>query len=173
MENILVKEYQLPKEIVDELGENKVDLSMIEVCNFIEANKQHHLWYGGDIVKIKYKDIDIFIAALGNINITLLGKDTERELFHVKDKFNSGNAYQSLSRYIENDKELKQIIKNEHLKYKLHVFSDCNWWEAYVGYNGERHDIMWDLDADTLTEAIIKTFKELDEIYGFFEENYM
>ena len=90
MENILVKEYQLPKEIVDELGENKVDLSMIEVCNFIEANKQHHLWYGGDIVKIKYKDIDIFIAALGNINITLLGKDTERELFHVKDKLTVG-----------------------------------------------------------------------------------
>lgn len=32
---------------------------------------------------------------------------------------------------------------------------------------------MWDLDADTLTEVIIETFKELDEIYGFFEENYM
>ena len=43
-------------------------------------------------------------------------------------------------------------------------------WECYIGYNGERYDITWDLDANTLTEAIIETFKELDEIYGFLKK---
>lgn len=173
MENRIIKECKLPEIIIEELKAKGVDLSTIEVCDFIEANKQYHLWYGGDAVKIQYKNIDIFIAALGDINIALFDKSNNRQLFHVKDRFNSGSIYQDLSQYVKNDEELKKIMLNKHPKYEFNVFHDCNWWECYIGYNGERYDITWDLDADTLTEAIIETFKELDEIYDFFEENYM
>lgn len=48
-----------------------------------------------------------------------------------------------------------------------------NWWEAYIGYNGKKYDIMWDLDAENVAEAIIEILKDLDNIYEFFRENYI
>lgn len=173
MENMLMKEYQLPKAIIDEFEEKGINSSALKVLNFIEVHKQHHLWYSGDVIMFNHEEIDIFLSALGAINITLLDKVNNEELVHIKDKFNSGKAYDELSRFIKNDMELKQIILGKHPKYELHVFTEMNWWEAYIGYNGEKYDIMWDLDADTVTEAIIEVFKDLDSIYEFFSESYI
>lgn len=173
MENMLMKEYQLPEIIVDKLEEKGVNFSALKFLDFIEGHKQHHLWYSGDVIMFNHEEIDIFLSALGAINITLLDKVNNEELVHIKNKFNSGKAYDELSRFIKNDMELKQIILGEHPKYEFHVFTDMNWWEAYIGYNGKKYDIMWDLDAENVTEAIIEILKDLDNIYEFFRENYI
>ena len=170
MENILDAGYKLPESIKKELIEEGIDISNIELCTFIEEDKQSHLWYGGDVVKFNYKDAIIYIAAIGDVIISFKDKNDDL-LFYVKDKCNRGNIYQDLSHYVENDEELLKILLEEHPKYQFGSFDSKNWWEAYVVYDGKIYDLMWDLDAYTITEAIIETYKERDRIYSLLMEN--
>ena len=68
--------------------------------------------------------------------------------------------------YLKNDKDLYKAIENGDL-----IIDDNNWWECFiVDRQGNFHDLMWALDADTITEAIEEVKAGFDEMIKYIEE---
>ena len=71
--------------------------------------------------------------------------------------------------YLKNDEELYAAIDNGDL-----IFDYNNWWECFIiDPQGNWHDLMWDLDASYLDEAIEEVKSGLDEMIAYIEEEYV
>ena len=124
---------------------NEVKVTIIDL---IDDQHKSHYWYGGQCAKIEYKGYTFSIEAVGDV-YWYCNKDGDISDCY-KDKNNSGRFYGEMSYYYKNDDELYEAIDKGEL-----VFDYNNWWECFVyDKNGEFHDLMWDLDASNLDEAI-------------------
>ena len=124
---------------------NKIE---IKIADYIDDQHKSHYWYGGSCAVIKYKGYTFSIEAIGDVYWRYVENGEMSECF--KDKNNSGRFYVEMSYYYKNDDELYEAINKGEL-----VFDYNNWWECFVyDKNGEFHDLMWDLDASYLDEAI-------------------
>lgn len=154
----------LPKKISEKLVKNGVDLNTIEICQLAEDDKQMHYWYGGNVIDIKYRDAIFTIQAIGDVKFTLYDKKNNEELFYVNDKRNGGILYQELNGYIENDEELLILLTGKHLKYTCEIDNN-NWWECGVIRDNQYNDLMWVLDANTISDAIIEVYDDMEDAY--------
>jgi hypothetical protein len=154
----------LPKKISEKLVKNGVDLNTIEICQLAEDDKQMHYWYGGNVIDIKYRDAIFTIQAIGDIRFTLFDREDDRQLFYVKDKTNGGFLYQDLSEYINSDEELMSLLMGEHPKYTCEIENN-NWWECGIIRDAEYNDLMWDLESDTISDAILEVYFDMENAY--------
>ena len=140
---------------------NKVE---IKIVDYIDDQHRSHYWYGGQCAVIKYKGYTFSIEAIGDVYWTYLDDGSESECF--KDKNNGGIFYGEMSWRFKNDDELYEAIDKGEL-----TFDNNNWWECFVyDKDGEFHDLMWDLDASYLDEAIQEVEANLDNMIAYIEE---
>ena len=114
----------------------------------IYENRQHCLWYGGNIATAEYKGIEVYIEANGDIYADLYDKNGEY-ITHTKDKGNNGNFFHDMRDYIKNDEELIECLGLNDLdsekEPRLRV-TDNNWIE-YSLYDTKK-EIWVDLGLD-------------------------
>lgn len=136
----------------------------VTITDYIDDEHKSHYWYGGQCAKIEYKDYIFSIEAIGDVYCDYV-KDG-RVLEYIKDKNNAGIFYNEMCGYLKNDQELYDAIDNDEL-----IFDNNNWWECFViDPQGNFHDLMWDLDASYLDEAIQEIKEQLDEMIKYIEE---
>ena len=141
---------------------NEVD---VIIKNFIDEQHKSHYWYGGQCAVIKYKGYTFSIEAIGDV-YWYTNKDGDISDCY-KDKNNSGRFYGEMSYCYKNDNELYDAIDKGEL-----VFDYNNWWECYVyDKDGNFHDLMWDLDASYLDEAIEEAKNQLDAMIAYIEDD--
>lgn len=121
---------------------------------FFDENRQNSLWHGGDMVRIELPIGQFIISADGDVYVSLFRTEDSTELFYVKDKNNRGELGTELLPYVKTDEELMLILNDEHPDYTFDM-SHNNWWECYaITKEGKFRDLMWALDADTLSDAV-------------------
>ena len=145
----------------------------------IKQTQQNSLWYGGEILTLKKDGYTCHIYALGNVIGSIYKIDAKgniiSELAYVKDKINLGNFGDELRNYIRNDDELQKAVqgfkrKNEKHGYKIEL-SNNNWWEVFVtSPDGVYHDLMWNLESDTIKDALTEVLDQLNELKKATEE---
>ena len=135
----------------------------LEKNDKIKENRMHHFWHGGIVVTLKHKGYKFRIEAIGDVGCTLY--EDKEELAFVKDEANRGSFYNVMDTHIKNDEELQKILDNETETGKHLNIENNNWWECFiVDKEGNFHDVMWDLDADTIKEAIEEVQINMDRI---------
>lgn len=135
----------------------------IAVSKYVMDNRKSHFWYGGDAAKIEIGECKLFIEATGDVFANLYDKkDPENWLECIGDKYNQGVFGEVIQHYIDNDKELEQLLNDEHPLYTLDLINN-NWWECFVEYSNRHYDLMWNLEATYLDEAIEEVLTGLEE----------
>ncbi len=143
------------KKKVRKLG-GELDVEMID------TKHQNNLWYGGDVAEIKYKNHRLIIAAIGDVRVEVYDENDEY-VGYVKDKSNAGTFYSEFRHFIRDDKHLGELIRNNHI-----IFDNNNWWECFMYLpDGTFVDMMMNLDADFISEAILEVAEVMDEILEY------
>ena len=136
----------------------------VSISDFIDNDRQSHYWYGGECARIKHNGYTAIIEANGDIYAEYAPNG--EYVTCVKDKSNSGSFYNEMNYYLKNDKDLYKANENGDL-----IIDDNNWWECFiVDRQGNFYDLMWALDADTITEAIEEVKAGFDEMIKYIEE---
>lgn len=136
----------------------------LEGSAFNDLNRQHSLWYGGDMVSIAYRGYRFIVSAVGDVIATLTRKSDNVELCDIRDKGNAGRFGQEITSYIKIDAELKQLLADNHPQYQLDL-TDNNWWECFCyDPQGQFHDLMLALDSDGIIDAVVETAVAMDSI---------
>ena len=135
----------------------------VKIMDLIDNDHKSHYWYGGQCAWIKYKGYTFSIEAIGDV---YWYRQKDGDISDVyKDKNNAGRFYGEMSYLYKNDDELYEAIDKGEL-----VFDYNNWWECFVyGPDGEFHDLMWDLDASYLDDAIEEVKEQLDDMIKYIE----
>ena len=137
----------------------------VTITDLIDEEHKSHYWYGGQCAKIEYKGYTFSIEAIGDVYCDYYVEGILTE--YIKDKNNAGIFYNEMCHHLKNDNELYDSIDKDELIFDYH-----NWWECFViDTKGNFHDLMWDLDADYLDEAIEEVKEQLDEMIKYIEEN--
>lgn len=137
---------------------------ILTITDIIDDKHLSHFWYGGQCAKIEHKGYIASIEAIGDVYAEYAPNGEYKT--HIKDKNNAGVFYHEMCSYIRDDAELYKAIENEDL-----VFDHNNWWECFIiDPQGNFHDLMWNLDADFLGEAIEEVKAGLDEMIKYIEE---
>ena len=97
---------------INELKEtaNKLGLIDFEVSTIYE-NRQHCLWYGGEIARFYYDHYLVTIEVAGDVYATLNDEHGEY-ITHTKDKGNNGNFFYNMRDYIPDDETLECYLNN-------------------------------------------------------------
>lgn len=133
----------------------------IKITDKIDDQHLSHCWYGGQCATIKHRGYTFSIEAIGDVCFEYKGGSM------FKDKNNTGKLYSELCSYIKDDNALYKAIENNEL-----VFDANNWWECFVyDPEGGFHDIMWCLDASSLTDAIEEVKESIDDIIEQIKED--
>lgn len=136
----------------------------VSISDFIDNDHQSHYWYGGECARIEHNGYVAIIEANGDIYAEYAPNGEYKT--HIKDKNNAGEFYNEMHYYFKNDDELYAAIDNGDL-----TFDYNNWWECFIiDPQGNWHDLMWDLDASCLDEAIEEVKSGLDEMIKYIEE---
>jgi len=144
----------------------------IEICfnDSISLRRLDCLWYGGNVVDIKYKGYTFQIEAVGDVYVDLYSARGGKHKCYVKDKNNGGNLISEMFSYFRSDKVLHNTLSDEPKRYRLEM-QHGNWWECFVtDPAGRFHDLLWALDEDNLFKAIGEVLAGLDEIIEILEE---
>ena len=136
----------------------------VKITDRIDDNHLCHLWYGGECARIKHKRYTALIEAIGDVYAVYAPNGEYKT--HIKDKNNAAIFYSEMKQYIKDDKELLAAIEKGDL-----ILEHNNWWECFIiDPQGNFHDLMWDLDATTLDEAIEEVKENLSKMIKYVEE---
>lgn len=142
----------------------------IQFVGSISLRRMDSLWYGGDMVEVKYKGYSFHIEAIGDVYADLYTAPDNRQLCYVKDKNNNGNFSSEMLSYFRSDRALTAVLSGESHRYRLDMQHN-NWWECFVtDPKGVYHDLMWNLDEDNLFHAIAEVLCGADEVISDMEE---
>ena len=138
----------------------------VAITDFIDNNHRSHYWYGGECAIIEHNGYTALIKAIGDVYVEYAPNGEYKA--YVKDKNNTGLFYDEMNYYFKNDEELYAAINNGDL-----LIDHNNWWECFiVDPQGNFHDLMWNLDADYLDEAIKEAQEGLDEAIEYINKKY-
>lgn len=140
------------KEILEEIRKTELDFKILN--ENLDDNRQMHLWYGGPVLKFFYKDYEIIIEAVGDVDFTLKsykGNDG----FHVIDKQNAGLLGELIIKHFQNDYQLHTLLEtglgdpNYDAYYKK-----MNHWQYRIRNKKYPEDTIVDSDSYVLTNVI-------------------
>ena len=156
----------------------------LEIYDFPENDRQMHYWYGGTVATLIDMETNesYYLVANGDVRATYFDENGNEAAF-VKDKNNRALFYSQMADFIDDDKQLDQLIENgyEGINPRLEIDNN-NWFEIFSDYEDKSNFeevIDADLYLDALEEAldIITSFKmdfyvnaleeELDTITSF------
>ena len=133
----------------------------VKVTDRIDDNHLCHLWYGGECAHIEHNGFIALIKAIGDVYAEYAPNG--ELVAYVKDKNNAAVFRSEMNSYFKDDKELLAAIENGDL-----ILDHNNWWECFIiDPHGNFHDLMWDLDATTLDEAIEEVKENLEEMIEY------
>ena len=136
----------------------------VKITDLIDNDHRSHYWYGGECARIEHNGYTAIIEAIGDVYVEYAPNGEYKT--HIKDKNNAGVFYNEMHYYLKNDDELYAAIDNGDL-----IFDHNNWWEcSIIDPQGNWHDLMWDLYASYLDEAIEEVKSGLDEMIKYIEE---
>ena len=142
-----------------------------QIDSTVTPEKQAHYWYGGEMATIEAGGYKFHIEAIGDVyadlfkpsSLTDEALDWDNCIEHIKDKRNGGAFGEIISYYIKNDEELAKLMDDGHPVYRLKL-DYANWWECSVtDPEGSWHDLMWNLDATGLNDAIEEVLEALQD----------
>ena len=155
--------------------EKQFGISNLRFENSLSENRLKDLWYGGTIIAFDYKDKEVHISAIGDVDCELYwlenGKIIDNE--NIVDKSESGYLGTVLWEHgIRNDNEIystcnlvdiEEVNNSEHYNnYKVIIdfaFGNNNWIEIYYfDKNGGNHN---DNETWSLEEAVTTNFEEV------------
>ena len=141
-------------------GVEKRNAIDIQISDFIDSNHLNSLWYGGHVATITLGQLSIDLDAVGDVCADLLFiDDNKARHIYVKDKNNAGEFFGEMSSKIRGDDDLISLLQSGELS-----LDSGNWWEIFVDYKGEHHDIgeVAVLNADNMNDAISEIMNMLD-----------
>ena len=150
----------------------------IKYLQEVNKDKQHSLWYGGNVVEITYdKNIKFIIAALGDV-IGFISNRAGESIVKIKDKSNNSVFPEIVESYtnITNDDELMfslacgDLENYNNVDYSIKL-DYSNWWELRVMVNGKYYELGINLDSDYLDDAINEIKNISSEIVKYIEED--
>ena len=150
------------------------------VCDIrLDMSRTSDMWYGGSVILFSYKDLQISVSAVGDVDVNVFLLDEEGDIVeedNICDKNESGYLGEYL---LENDvtsdsevQRVNDLIEKEdydpsqHKGYKAIVdysFGNNNWTEVYAtDEKGEYYndDGVWSLD-DVLAYDFDELIKEI------------
>lgn len=135
----------------------------------IEQGKGDCMWYGGEVVSIRYGKHDFVISAYGDVRSILIRKKDNLEIISVHDKYSKGEFREAMSPYIKNDAQLHAIMCDNDEEYELNLMNN-NWYELiYVDDEGQYHDLEFSLDSSVIYDAIAEAISAIPEYINEFE----
>ena len=150
-----------------EIPNNVINISLTQSINY---GKYDHIWYGGTMVIVQYKDNEFELVANGDIRANLYSKPDNNELAMVKDKSNYGLFYDEMASYIENDVQLYQILDGKDPKYALDIH-DENWFEVFmIKIDGKPTQESYVSDFNNIYEAIADIVGRVEELRKWYIE---
>lgn len=138
----------------------------------IDRDHRHSLWYGGDVLSMKYKDAVIVLRANGDIIMQYFPEQGESVAIMEKDC--RGVFYERFSPFIPDDKALDGLIAaardldDDYGAVPRLEVTDTNWWEAFTYKNGIQTGSAV-LASDYYDEALAELLDRIDEIYDATE----
>lgn len=143
------------KRLEEKVAERGARLEM----EFTDIRHQMHYWHGGWMASIYYKGHEFSIRAVGDMFVTLYD-ESDDIIAYVKDKGNAGRFYDEMNVHIRSDRHLKKLMSQGRLE-----FDNNNWWECFLYLPDNTFvDLMWALDAYTISEAIEEVLEGMEEI---------
>ncbi|MCL2578152.1 MAG: hypothetical protein FWE27_08920 [Defluviitaleaceae bacterium] len=142
-----------------------------EICfnDSISLRRLHSLWYGGNVVDVKYKGYTFHIEASGEVRCNLNRTNNDNPVCYLKDKSKNGVFDYEMLSYIRFDKTLYKTLNHEHRKFYLEMYNN-NWWECFITDDkGVFHDIMWTLDNDDLFISVANVIENFDEMIVYLK----
>lgn len=151
---------------------------IIKYLQEVEENKRDVLWYGGNVVRIEYKDVAFILIAYGNV-IGRIYQDGEI-LKEFKDESNQGAFYTTVNQYPRekpsNDEELANLlIFEEPCEKFLEQVPNCiylensNIWSCVIEEpNGNVEDVQHEFESDDLKLCIDELMELIPSIYEDF-----
>lgn len=138
-----------------------------QVQSFWNTDCTHCFFYGGRMLSIEYKDVVFIITANGDVRTEITDKDGNY-LDYVKDKSENGILGEKLIEYgIDSDIKLNEVLHgNGPIKLDFESLnSNNNWWECYIVKGDEFIDLSWNLEEDTLFDALGDVLDNMEETY--------
>lgn len=133
--------------------------------------KDKVVWNSDNLIELKYKDIDILISLLGNIEICLLKKGIGERLLSFEGDMNKFKK--ELMKFIKTQEELTELLTGIHPVYELEALSKTSFWIVNVKYQDEITSFTWFLDATSLPEAMAEVAYSIEDIYSYFKEKVL
>ena len=81
-----------------EIPNSVINISLTQSINY---GKYDHIWYGGTMVIVQYKDNEFELVANGDIRANLYSKPDNTELAMVKDKSNYSLFYDEMASKVD------------------------------------------------------------------------
>lgn len=145
------------------LEENVAERGARLEMEFTDIRHQMHYWHGGWMGSIYYKGHEFSIRAVGDMFVTLYD-EADDIIAYVKDKGNAGRFYDEMNVQIHSDRHLKKLMSQGRLE-----FDNNNWWECFLYLPDNTFvDMMWALDAYTISEAIEEVLDGMDEMLSYY-----
>lgn len=132
----------------------------------IIPTRKNCLWYGGGVLIFELDNGGFLeVGAYGDINLAFIDKKTNDTVEEFKDKCNGGSLYDRLGHFVNNDKDLINMLNNKHKKYEC-VMENNNWFEInYIDKEGNFHDFMFAdnvLNTDMIDEIEKEVMDNID-----------
>ena len=125
-------------------------------------NKEHVLWYGGDVCQAEKDGVTVTLRANGDV----VGNYWENNrCWPISDKQNQGRFYKEFHKKIPNDAVLMRALENNktgNIPQNRLDLCDTNWWEVFIDCEeNDSQSIV--LEAEFYTEAVNEMLEILFE----------
>lgn len=145
------------KEILEEIRKTELDFEILN--KNLDDKRQTHFWYGGPVLKFFYKDYEIIIEAVGEVDFTL-ERYSDGGGFRIVDKDDAGYLGKILINYFQTDDQLHALLETGigYPNYDAY-YKQINHWQ----YRIKNEKYPEDTIADTSSFTLINVIEDLQE----------
>lgn len=136
----------------------------------IEQGKCDSVWYSGDMVTIRYEGYELIINVYGDVAISLYNKKDNCEVARVRDKNSDRLFYKKMKNYIRNDAHLHGILHGKDDEYEADIQTINCYGLAVVDKTQRRHDMVCELDASFIFDAVAKVISNIQNYINMVEK---
>ncbi len=161
---------EFERTILNQLEEVRDDLwdYDLDVLQFIDAEHQNCIWYGGPVATVEHKGYVCSLEACGDVAVSVMTPDCSDVMCRYYNKDNRGAYWdQDAREHLVNDRHLDELYEEGRL-----VFGLNNWFEVFIeDPQGVRSQITEVCSSDNLEECIIEMVETMDLIIADVEQS--
>lgn len=140
----------------------------------IDTKRENHIWYGGPLLTISYKNYDFIVEAVGDVEFNLLTEDGS-EIFSIVDNENQGILGEKLVKYIDNDYELNKILEKDldyPKEYNIYCTSKNRWQCRIKNRKEVNYENIKKINLQYFTDVVYNLLEGLDRLVEKEERRY-